>query len=77
MIAQQMTAKQATKQHSANEFRANANGQRAYRWANEKLAELATATDPIIIDFLKRSYLHLLKGGHKNGTAGSLLEAVQ
>ena len=69
-----------TQQHQPNEFKPNANGQRACRWANKKLAELQTApSDPMLVDHLTRSYLAMLKCGHKNGAAGSLLvaEAVQ
>lgn len=69
-----------TLQHQSNEFHSNANGKRACKLANSKLAELQQGvSDPMWRNHLIKGYYGMLECGHKMGTEGSLLvaEAVQ
>jgi len=65
-----------TLQHQSSEFHPNANGQRARRFANSKLAELNRGvSDPMWRSQLIIGYYNALRCGHKMGTEGSLLIA--
>lgn len=66
----------AIRKHSKDEFHSNANGQRAWLWANRKLQELTETTDEVWASHLRRAYLGNLRSGHVNGENGSLLEAA-
>ena len=63
-------------QHTRDEFRSNANGNRAWRWANRKLNELTTETDEWWVEQLRITYLQNLHCGHKQGMDGSLLHVL-
>ena len=66
-----------TPQHSFNEFHKNANGKRACKLANRKLAELQNGIDdPLWQQQVIKQYLLMLKCGHKMSTEGSLLAEV-
>jgi hypothetical protein len=64
-------------QHTADEFFSNKNSQRARRYANRYLAELAITTDTVWRDSLTASYLAMLAIGHVNGRDGSLLKSPE